>query len=77
MRVSLALRAAREGYAMAEVFDVGDPLVKDEAVFAALEELAGRIDAQAVVIAGRVDRARVHDIADRVRLMVLELPATV
>jgi hypothetical protein len=75
LRISLTLHAADEGYAVAEVFEVGAGHARDEAAFAALEELAERIDAQAVVMSGPVDRARVEDVAGRVRLMVFETGA--
>ena len=73
IRTSLALSTNEEGYALLETFEVtGDPMT-DEGTYAAVEDLAARLDAQALMVSGLVDLERVKEIGERVRLVVLEL----
>ena len=72
LRLALSLRAAREGYAVAEVFQLRRS--RDEAVYDRAEQLAVDLDAQAVFIMGAVDRGRVDELAERARLVVVEVP---
>ncbi len=70
LRLAVSLRAAEEGYAVAEVFDLrGDPQ-SDAAAYVVAEELAERVEAQAVFVMGTLDRARVEELAARARLVV-------
>ena len=73
-RLHVALWAARKGYALAEAFAVPpEPSVPD--AYVAAEDLAVRVDAQAVLVSGDVDRERVEGLAERARLMVLYVEA--
>jgi hypothetical protein len=74
MRVTLALRANDEGYALAETFEI-DPLrFGESAVLDAFEDLAVRLDASHVFVTGNVDAARIDRIAERVRMTVERFP---
>jgi hypothetical protein len=71
-RIALALRAADGGYALVETFETdGGDRVKEDAAFTALEELAERMDAQAVICGGVFNRHRVEQVAWRARLVVI------
>ena len=70
-RSALALRLAREGYALLESFDVTGDALADESTFCALQELAGRAEVSAVVVSAGVSLERVHRIADQERLQVV------
>ena len=70
-RIALALKAAAEGYALIQTYETDGSGVKEDVAFQALEELAVELDAQALVYSGDVDLRRVHEVADRVRLVVL------
>jgi hypothetical protein len=72
LRVSVAVQAADKGYALAEILEVDGDTGKDDAAYQLLEELAERLDAQAVVVAGLVDLARVEQVAEQARFMVVE-----
>jgi hypothetical protein len=72
-RIDLALRANEEGYALLETFEVDLGPSRDDATYAGVERLAEQVDAQALVVSGAVDRARVEEMAERVRLMVVYL----
>jgi hypothetical protein len=71
-RVALALRANRDGYGLVETLEFGTSTLKDNLQFDSLEDLATRLDAQALVIAGPLDAGRIHEIADHLRLVVVE-----
>jgi hypothetical protein len=73
-RVDLALKANDEGYALAEMFEIDPRRFRELAVLAAFAELAERLDASHVFIAGDVDRSRVEEIADDVRMTVEWMP---
>jgi hypothetical protein len=73
-RLQVALWAARRGYALAEAFAVS-PGPGARAAYVLAEELAVRLDAQAVLVLGDVDRERVESLAKRARLMVLSVEA--
>jgi hypothetical protein len=70
-RIALALRANKEGYALVETLEVGVNGLKDNAQFATLEELAVRLDAEALLVSGEVDEERVEEMAGRLRLVVV------
>jgi len=70
-RIALALHANEAGYALVETFETSNSGVNEETALRALEELAVRLEADALVYAGPVDLEQVHDVADRVRLMVI------
>ena len=70
-RISVMGRAATQGYAVAEVFEVDGRAVRDEASMAALEAMARRLTARVVLAVGDVDRARLEDIAQRTRMKVV------
>jgi hypothetical protein len=70
-RIALALKAVSEGYALIETYETDGNGVKDDAAFRALEELTVVVDAQALVYAGAVDIARINEVADRARLVVV------
>jgi hypothetical protein len=65
----MALLAHSKGYSLIETFETN--ALKEDAAFRALEELAVRLDADALVVTGPVDAPRVHEMADRVRLVVI------
>jgi hypothetical protein len=69
-RITLALQANEEGYALVETLEVGVNGLKDDAQFATLEELAVRLNAEALFVSGAVDEERVQEMAGRLRLMV-------
>lgn len=75
-RVALALRANNEGYALVETLEFGTSTLKDDLQFNALEDLAAHLDAHALVVAGPLDVARVHEVADHLRLVVVEHDTT-
>jgi hypothetical protein len=75
-RVALALRANRDGYALAETLEFGTSTLKDDLQYDALEDLAARLDAHAFIVAGPLDVNRVHKIADHLRLVVVEHDTT-
>lgn len=70
-RIALALRAAQEGYALIETYECGGNALNEDVALEALEELAFRLDAVAVLYAGPVNMVRVQDIAKRVRMVVI------
>jgi hypothetical protein len=70
-RISVMGRAATQGYAIAEVFEVDGRAVRDEASMAALEAMARRLTARVVLAVGDVDRAKLEDIAQRTRMKVV------
>jgi histidine ammonia-lyase len=70
-RLQLALWAAREGYALVEAFVVAAG--QAENAYVAAEDLAVRVDAQAVLVLGDVHRERVEKLAQRARLMVFAI----
>ena len=73
-RIALALHANHEGYALVETFEVGDSPSRDAATLLALEELAQRMEATAVIVSGDVDREKVEAIAEWVRMVVIVKP---
>jgi len=64
-------KAATQGYAVAEVFEVDGRAVRDEASMAALEAMARQLTARVVLAVGDVDRVRLDDIAKRTRMKVV------
>jgi len=70
-RIALALKAVSEGYALIETFETDDNATKTDSTFQVLEELAVRVDAQALVCSGAVDSARAHELADRARMVIV------
>lgn len=72
IRVALALFANEEGYALIDIFEVAGDTLRDEPVLRGVAELAEQTDAEALIVFGAVDRARVEEIADRVRMVVRE-----
>lgn len=75
-RIAVALQANAEGYALVETLEVGVNGLKDDAQFATLEELAVRLDAEALLVSGQVDEERVQEMAGRLRLMVVAVSGT-
>jgi len=67
----LSLFANAEGYALVETFEVDGSATRDAATLLALEELAQRVEAVAVIVSGDVDREKVEAIAEWVRMVVL------
>jgi hypothetical protein len=73
----VALRAAQEGYALLETFDVvGEPTL-DDSVYDAVEAMATWSEAWALIVSGAVDRLRVDGIAVGWGMVVLPVPLTV
>ena len=70
-RIALSLFANAEGYALVETFEVDGSATRDAATLLALEELAQRVEAVAVIVSGDVDREKVEAIAEWVRMVVL------
>lgn len=70
-RISVMGKAATQGYAVAEVFEVDGRAVRDEASLAALEASARSLAARVVLAVGDVDRVRLEDIAKRTRMKVV------
>jgi hypothetical protein len=75
-RVALALHANDSGYALVETFEFGAGGLRDDLQFQAVEELAGRLDVQSVIVAGAVDPDRVERLAARWRLVVHAAPTS-
>lgn len=50
---------------------MGEDAVTTESVYRELAAVARQVDAAAVVFAGAVDAARVHQVAERTRLIVV------
>ena len=73
-RVALALYANDESYALVETFEVDGSTARDAATLLALEELAARVEATAVIVSGDVDREKVEAIAEWVRMAVIVRP---
>lgn len=71
LRVELAMTAANSGYALVETFEVSDNGLQADVVFRELEVVARQVDAAVVVVAGNVDLQRVHEVAERVRMVVV------
>ncbi len=70
-RSALALRLAREGYALLESFDVTGDAVADESTYDALQDLAARTEVRAVVVSAGVSLERVTRIAQQQGLQVV------
>jgi hypothetical protein len=70
-RVALALRANAEGYALLETFEFGVRGLRDDLQFQAVEDLAARLDVQALIVGGAVDGERVEKLAEQWRLLVM------
>lgn len=73
-RIRMSVAANGLGYGLLDIFEVGTALGPDEPIYASIELVADRHDAQALLVLGNVDRSRVDEIADRVRLRVVALP---
>lgn len=73
-RVALALLALRHGYALAECVETDGSPSSQDAALDAVEELAVRLDADGLAVAGQLDDDRVEELAARVRLVVLRHP---
>lgn len=71
IRISLALKASLEGFALAEILEVDGGGVTEDTALASLEHLAEEFRARAVLVAGPCDRERVLGIAARRRLRVI------
>jgi len=71
-RIDLALHANAEGYALVETFEVDDSATRNAATLLALEELAQRVEAVALIVSGDVDREKVEAIAEWVRMVVIQ-----
>jgi hypothetical protein len=70
-RINLALLAASHGFALVEVFETGSNGLREDIAFQELEAVARQVDAVAIVWSGNVDLARVRDVADRLRLVII------
>jgi hypothetical protein len=70
-RIELALKAAGAGFALVEIFETGGNGLREDVAFEELEVVARQVDAAAVVVAGEVDIERVHEVAARLRMVVL------
>jgi len=70
-RVGLVLYANEEGYALVETFEVDGNPATDAANLLALEELAVRVEAAAVIVSGSVDIEKVEVIAEWTRMVVV------
>lgn len=66
----IARKSNDEGYALLETFEVDGSAVTDEPVYAAIEALAARVDADAFMVLGDVDGERLERIAEWVRIVV-------
>lgn len=76
-RASVAHRVAREGYALLETFDVVGDAALDESVYDAVESMATRGEASALIVSGAVDRSRVDGIAAGFGMVMLRVPLSV
>jgi hypothetical protein len=72
-RIALAVRAAEEGYALIETYETGGNRLKEDVALQALEDLASRLDVVAVFYSGDVNHARVREIAERLRLVIMRV----
>jgi hypothetical protein len=73
-RVTLTIHSQTEGYALLEIFEVSGQPVKDDAAYAAIEDLAERTDAHALLLSGRVDNRRLAWIARAGQMTMLTMP---
>jgi hypothetical protein len=73
-RVAIGSFAAREGYALVEVFDVVGEIVRDEATIAALSSLAARADAAVLLVGGFLPMLRLERLASGTALTVVPVP---
>ena len=73
-RIALALLAARHGYALLETIETTGTPSDLTIALGLVEDLATRLDADALAVDGHVDHERVEDLAARVRLVVLRHP---
>lgn len=77
-RVALTGRAGADGYAVVEIFEVDGRPVTDHANLAALERTAQRLGSSVLLVHGDVDRRRVHALAHRTAMDVVDVdPAEV
>jgi len=74
IRIEIALRANREGYALLETFDTsGSPGGLDDALDA-IRALAENHDIHALLLHGDLDQAKVEDLAYTYTLVTLRVP---
>jgi hypothetical protein len=73
MRYEVSEAVNTEGYALLDLFEVGD--AGDAAVYETVSARASRGDVQALVFSGGVDHRRLADIADLHRLRVVRVHA--
>lgn len=72
LELTVSLRMAQEGYADVQVFLLnGTP--SDADTLSVAEQLADRIEAQAVFVMGAGDRETVEELAARARLVVFDV----
>ena len=74
VRIEQALRADEEGYALADIVEIDDVILREDGALLVVEGMAVRFDAYAVLVTGAVDRARVEDLAERLRLLLVDVP---
>ena len=72
LRFDLAQAINEEGYALLDLFEVGDRGSSESAVYDTVAARAGRGDVQALVVRGSVDRRCLDGIADLYRLRLVE-----
>ena len=73
-RIALALLAARHGYALLETVETTGTPADLSIALGLVEDLAIRLDVDALAVDGHLDQDRVEDLAARVRLVVLRHP---
>jgi nucleotide-binding universal stress UspA family protein len=71
-RLDVALDAYKDGYFLIDTVETGD---REGGGYPAIEALAARTGADALVVRGSADRPRLESVAARCRLMIIYHPA--
>lgn len=72
-RLAFTARAAVDGYAVIEVFEVDGRAMRDDATLTALGARALEASAQVVLASEEIDRARLEAVAGRTKIKVLPM----
>lgn len=70
VRVAVALRANREGYALVDIVELPTSVAPDDPRLETIAQLASHLDIQALIVDGVGDAEPLLDLADRLRLVV-------
>lgn len=75
-RIEIALCANSEGYALLDTFDLDDSLRGPDETLQAVRAIGQRHDLHALIVAGPVDRERIDELADELRLITVRVPSS-